>query len=99
MRPSHRRHNRAWPRMSWWKPAYCTVQSTADILRRLWVSKDEPEMAKPWSAVLAYKRHWIDGGAYSAIPLVPTGRITKSLASMLDEPSPLLGLLPKRKTA
>lgn len=92
-RPSHRRHNHSWPRLHRWLPAWVSVQSMVDILKHLYVSKPEPEMVTPWFATLAYERHWISGKAYSAIPKVPTGRVIRPISDLLNEPSPLWGLI------
>ncbi len=53
-------------------------------------------MMTQWWVALAYERHWISGPAARRIQLVPTGRITRSITSLMSEPSPLFGLIKRR---
>lgn len=94
-RPSHRRHDRNWPRQPRWRSGSVTLESTTQILKRLYVSVDTPEMAAPWFVELARARHWASPDVLRKIPLVPTGRTLRGIGRMLSEPSPFFGLIRK----
>ncbi len=94
MRPSHRKHNRSWPRMRFLREPVTAV-SAAKILREVYPQFNSPEMARPWSFKLAYDRHWITSKAYYATRPVPTGRRNPGITELMYQRSSIFSRLRK----
>jgi hypothetical protein len=95
VRPSHRRHNRMWPRR---RASRYTAIAAAEILRELWPSPSSAETARPWPYKLAYARHWISSAEYYAVKPVPTGRTNPGIGALLFAESPMFRLIKKTST-
>lgn len=94
-RPSHRRHNRMWPRRN---KKFLTLVRTIVIMKRLWQMPGKPEMVVPWSYKLAYQRGWITSTQYYSDIMVPTGRTVPNVPNIGDMiPNTLYGLIKKEK--
>ncbi len=92
MRPSHRKHNRMWPRMR--DTVEPTTVSMTEILKDLYPSPGY-EMKRPEVYVIAKKFGWITSAEYWAQSPVPTGKYVGGFDPDLYGLFPLMKLTKK----
>ncbi len=93
-RPSHRRHDRDWPRRRDYGVSFI---ESCFVLKEMYPQSSlfgGPEYARPWWSKLAYARNWIDADDYYAIDEEPTGRVLPERSCLFDE-SPFFKLIRK----
>ena len=92
-----RPRSRAWREAHSAAPRIDFAKESARVLKRLYSSEPQPEMAYPPWALTARKFGWLTSRDFYAVPMVRTGRMTPGIRESLYREMPMLGLKPKTK--